>query len=898
MSTNPINGTDAADTITFTDTSTTVNAHEGANTVTGTTGNNVINSGDGADTITVTSGNNTINAGGGANTIVATSGINVINTGDGADTITTGGLTDGGNIIDAGDGANTITTGAGNDTITGGNGADTITTGAGDDVVHAGNGANTVTTGAGNDTVYTGVDIDTVTTGAGNDTIHISGGTDTITAGAGNDTLIADFSLATGAVSINTLAGNATAGYAGNISGLGIATFAGVENFEITSGSSNDTITTGDGNDVVHAGAGNDIVNLGGGDDEAIYTMAANVDASDVYKGGDGVDTLTLEFTDDEWQSSAVKTDIANYQAHLVNHSSDPFVFASGLTVSEFENLSVRIGDGNAEDMTVAQGGPPATFGFVFKGINDWDQSGFSVSSAGDVNGDGIDDILIGAPNADRDGVSTDGETYVVFGKDTAFDAGIDLADLDGSDGFVLNGIDVYAESMSASSAGDVNGDEIDDILIGIKTANSYAGGTYVVFGKDTSKDGNFAATIDLANLKGNNGFVLNGIDSFDSSGEVSSAGDVNGDGIDDILIGAANARHLWMGRGSSSAGETYVVFGKNTAETGDFDASIDLSSLMNGVNGFMLNGITGADRSGMSVSSAGDVNDDGIDDILIGAPYAEPLGGTYWLDPGETYVVFGKNTFEDGDFAAAIDLADLNGKNGFVLNGINVGNRYTHGDQSGYSVSSAGDVNGDGIDDILIGANGADPNGANNAGETYVVFGKNTFEDGDFAAAIDLADLNGENGFVLKGIHDGDQSGSLVSSAGDVNGDGTDDILIGVKDANNAGETYIVFGKDTLKDGKFAAAIDLAEINGFDGFVFKGINDGDRSGTSVSSAGDVNGDDYDDILIGATGAYNAGETYVVFGGPGMLAAYDLADGVADGSIELDLIGENPLAFI
>jgi hypothetical protein len=391
-----INGTDAADTITFTATSTTVNAGEGANTITGTSGDNEVNagggvdtisltsgdntilagagantitatlgnneitSGDGADTITVTSGNNTINAGGGANTIVATSGINVINTGDGADTITTGGVAGGGNTINAGDGANTITTGAGDDTVTGGNGVDTITTGAGNDVVYGGNGANTITTGAGNDTVYSGIDIDTITTGAGDDTIHITGGTDTIAAGADNDTLIADLSLATGAVSINALAGTVAAGYAGNISGLGIATFAGVENFDITSGDFNDTITTGDGTDVVHAGAGSDTVNLAGGNDEAIYTMAANTGASDVYQGGSGVDTLTLELTTAEWFSAAVQTDIANYLAFQAAHTdpitgeADNAVFqftAFDLSASEFEALNVLV-DGVMLDPT------------------------------------------------------------------------------------------------------------------------------------------------------------------------------------------------------------------------------------------------------------------------------------------------------------------------------------------------------------------------------------------------------------------------------------------------------------------------------------------------------------------------------------------------------------------
>jgi hypothetical protein len=406
---------------------------------------------------------------------------------------------------------------------------------------------------------------------------------------------------------------------------------------------------------------------------------------------------------------------------------------------------------------------------------------------------------------------------------------------------------------------------------------------------------GDFDAAIDLSDLDGSNGFVLNGIDQSDQSGRsVSSAGDVNGDGIDDIMIGA-----FWASPdGAHVAGETYVVFGKDTVVSGDFDAAIDLSDL-DGSNGFVLNGIDWSDFSGYSVSSAGDVNGDGIDDIMIGAYGADPDGAR---EAGKTYVVFGKDTVVSGDFDAAIDLSDLDGSDGFVLNGID---QY---DRSGGSVSSAGDVNGDGIDDIMIGAYRADPDGARDAGETYVVFGKDTVVSGDFDAAIDLSELDGSNGFVLNGIDGRDYSGQSVSSAGDVNGDGIDDIMIGAygaypDGAREAGETYVVFGKDTVVSGDFDAAIDLSDLDGSDGFVFNGIDLSDQSGRSVSSAGDVNGDGIDDIMIGAygadpDGARDAGETYVVFGGADLLVAYDAADGVADGSIDLGLIGEDPLTFI
>ena len=119
--------------------------------------------------------------------------------------------------------------------------------------------------------------------------------------------------------------------------------------------------------------------------------------------------------------------------------------------------------------------------------------------------------------------------------------------------------------------------------------------------------------------------------------------------------------------------------------------------------------------------------------------------------------------------------------------------------DRSGTSVSAAGDVNGDGIDDFIIGADGADPNGNIGAGESYVVFGSNA----GFGASLELSALDGTNGFVINGIDRDDDSGVSVSAAGDVNGDGIDDIIIGAIRAdpngnNFAGESYVVFGSTT----------------------------------------------------------------------------------------------------
>ncbi|MEQ8466042.1 hypothetical protein [Coleofasciculus sp. E1-EBD-02] len=478
--------------------------------------------------------------------------------------------------------------------------------------------------------------------------------------------------------------------------------------------------------------------------------------------------------------------------------------------------------------------------GFVLNEIDPFDDSGRSVSGAGDINGDGIDDLIIGAPRADPNGNLSAGETYVVFGNSEGFNASLELSELNGSNGFVINGIDRGDYSgISVSGAGDINGDGIDDLIIGARNAdpngNLSAGETYVVFGNSEG----FNASLELSELNGSNGFIINGIDRFDNSGgSVSRAGDINGDGIDDLIIDASLA---------DPAGETYVVFGNSEG----FNASLELSEL-NGSNGFVINGIDAGDESGSSVSGAGDINGDGIDDLIIGARGADPNGN---FRAGETYVVFGNSK----GFNASLELSELNGSNGFVLNGIDVF------DQSGSSVGGAGDINGDGIGDLIIGARNADPNGNSFAGETYVVFGNSK----GFNASLELSELNGSNGFVINGIDRGDRSGYSVSGAGDINGDGIDDLIIGATLANpngnsGAGETYVVFGNS---EG-FNASLELSELNGSNGFVINGIDVGDRSGYSVSGAGDMNGDGIDDLIIGTRDTVGAreGETYVVFG--------------------------------
>ncbi len=439
------------------------------------------------------------------------------------------------------------------------------------------------------------------------------------------------------------------------------------------------------------------------------------------------------------------------------------------------------------------------TNGFQVNGELAGDHSGRSVAGAGDINGDGYDDLVFGTFGANPNGRSS-GATYVVFGKASGFPANFELSALTGANGFQINGeqADDYS-GRSVSAIGDMNGDGYADILIGARLADrtgNESGAAYVVFGKASG----FAAVLELSALDGANGFEIDGEAAGDRLGyAVGAAGDINGDGYDDIIVGAAAADPNGSGTGAS-----YVIFGRASG----FGALFDLS-LLDGTNGFQISGIGLEDHSGASVNGAGDVNGDGIDDLIVGADGADPHG----LESGASYVIFGSADIASRFSNTATVTIIIKGQSERVdgTAGVDTLVGGALGDAL-FGLAGNDDLSGLGGNDLFFGGKGDDLLHGGDGVDTAV------YSEAISAVVVDLATglaSGGGGADQLDGIENltgskfgdtlsGFQGGNLLDGGvgNDIlSGFGGNDILIGGKGADiligGAGADVMTGGKD-----------------------------------------------------------------------------------------------------
>ncbi len=543
----------------------------------------------------------------------------------------------------------------------------------------------------------------------------------------------------------------------------------------------------------------------------------------------------------------------------LERHSIKPLVHAIGLAIT----LGLGAAPQSAEAIQVVSlSEVDGVSGFRINGVDNRQFAGFPLSAIGDINGDGLDDISIGAYFT----ANGTGSGFVLFGRANGdpFPAVVSLSDLDGSDGFRINGAaELDRTTYSMHAAGDLNGDNMADLIIGAPKADNNglidSGSAYVVFGRSAANP--FPAVLSVNDISGATGFRIDGAAADDRFGHgVTTVGDFNGDNIEDVIISALQADPQMR----TDAGTAYIIYGKTTPF-----ADVSNISALTPATGLVLHGVTADDKTGRDSAALGDINGDGMDDVIIGAFNALTAGGI-------SHVVFGDST---PPMSGVLDLATLDGSNGFTL---------VPGTLNGTSRNVAGgfDINQDGRNDLGISGWLTPPM---ETGSATVLYGQpSSFS---FPASIDMSALDGMNGFNLLGDAPNARFGYAIDGAGDINGDGIDDLIVSAyqteEERTEPARYYLIFGQAGV--APFNASVPIASLADGSAVRFDLPEVADGGGVAVSPAGDINDDGFDDLVVGSWlstpdgGELGAGSAFVIYGGdPPPILGDIFADGFED----------------
>ena len=452
-----------------------------------------------------------------------------------------------------------------------------------------------------------------------------------------------------------------------------------------------------------------------------------------------------------------------------------------------------RCGDGVDQDCSGSEVGCVSELDIaraLLFGVAAGDRAGVALAPAGDLDGDDVPDLFVGADLADGPAGADAGAAYFTAGP-WGGERSLSAAP------WTLTGA-TAGETAGAALAGDfdADGDGLRDLLVGAPysaEAGARAGAVYLLLGPGSG--GELSAS----------DATWFGAEAAMAGEALAAGGDLDGDGLDDLVIGGP-----WDETALEQAGVVYVLHGPATSG-GDLTEA----------PGFWT-GEDQNDQAGTSVATGGDVDGDGLDDVLVGAWWSDRGG----RNRGTVYVLHGPATGE-----ASLGDAD----------GVLVGE--DNGDEAGSALAFTGDLNGDGLDDFVVGASGKDE-AATAAGGAFVVHGP--------ATGSTLAD----DGAVLLGEEEDGLAGWSVAGVGDVDADGVPDLLVGAP-GGERGAAYLVLGPVS---GRHSLGTQRMKL--------EGERPGDGAGIAVAGPGDLDGDGRMDLAVGAwdesSAAEGAGAVYLI----------------------------------